>query len=39
MDRGYVMFRFKTFRIPHMGNIYMDDLKEYLKVFESVICR
>ena len=39
MDRGYGKFRFKTFRIPHMGNIYMDDLKEYLKVFESVICR
>ena len=39
MDRGYGKFRFKTFRIPHMGNIYMKDLKEYLNIFESVICQ
>ena len=38
MDRGYGKYRYKTFRIPHMGNIYMDDLIEYLKIFESVIC-
>ena len=38
MDRGYGKYRCKTFRIPHMGNIYMDDLKEYLKIFEEVIC-
>ena len=39
MDRGYGKFRFKTFRIPHMGNVYMEDLREYLNVFESVICQ
>ncbi len=38
MDRGYGKFRYKTFRIPHMGNVYMEDLKEYLNIFESVIC-
>ena len=38
MDRGYGKFRYKTFRIPHMGNIYMNDLIEYLKIFESNIC-
>lgn len=38
MDRGYGKFRYKTFRIPHMGNVYMKDLKEYLNIFESVIC-
>ena len=35
MDRGYGKFRYKTFRIPHMGNIYLDDLKEYLNIFEE----
>ena len=39
MDRGYGKFRFKTFRIPHMGNIYVEDLKEYLNIFESAICQ
>ena len=39
MDRGYGKFRFKTFRIPHMGNIYMDDLKEYLTIMDEVICQ
>ena len=39
MDRGYGKFKFKTFRIPHMGNIYMKDLKEYLNIFESAICQ
>ena len=38
MDRGYGKFRYKTFRVPHMGNVYMEDLKEYLNIFESVIC-
>jgi len=38
MDRGYGKYRYKTFRIPHMGNIYMDDLIEYLQIFESNIC-
>ena len=37
MDRGYGKFRYKTFRIPHMGNIYLDDLKEYLNIFENSI--
>ncbi len=39
MDRGYGKFKGKAFRIPHMGNIYMDDLKEYLKVFNEVLCQ
>ena len=38
MDRGYGKYRYKTFRIPHMGNIYLDDLKEYLDAFEDAIC-
>ena len=37
MDRGYGKLRGKTFRIPHMGNIYMEDLKEYLNEFEKVM--
>ena len=37
MDRGYGKFRYKTFRIPHMGNIYLDDLKEYLNIFQNLI--
>ena len=37
MDRGYGKFRYKTFRIPHMGNIYMDDLQEYLNIFDQSI--
>ena len=37
MDRGYGKFRYKTFRIPHMGNIYLDDLKEYLNILENLI--
>jgi len=38
MDRGYGNLRGKVFRIPHMGNIYMDDLVEYLNVIDEVIC-
>ena len=38
MDRGYGKYRYKTFRIPHMGNIFMDDLKDYLSFFEDSIC-
>ena len=38
MDRGYGKYRYKTFRIPHMGNVYLDDLKEYLDSFEDAIC-
>jgi len=37
MDRGYVNLRGKAFRIPHMGNIYMEDLKEYIVEFEKVM--
>ena len=37
MDRGYGKLRGKAFRIPHMGNIYMKDLEEYLDEFEKVI--
>jgi len=39
MDRGYGKYRYKTFRIPHMGNIYMDDLLEYLKNMDEVLCQ
>ena len=39
MDRGYGALRGKVFRIPHMGNIYMQDLKEYLSVFDEVLCQ
>ena len=39
MDRGYGSLRGKVFRIPHMGNIYMDDLKEYLNIMDSIICQ
>ncbi len=38
MDRGYGELRGKAFRIAHMGNIYMDDLLEYLNIFEENIC-
>ena len=37
MDRGYGKFKGKAFRIPHMGNIYMQDLEQYLDVFNEVI--
>ena len=37
MDRGYGKFKGKAFRIPHMGNIYMNDLKEYLTVFNEAL--
>ena len=37
MDRGYGDLKGKVFRIPHMGNIFMEDLEEYLKVFEECI--
>ena len=38
MDRGYGNLKGKVFRIPHMGNIYLDDLKDYLKNSDEVIC-
>lgn len=37
MDRGYGKFKGKAFRIPHMGNIYMSDLKDYLNIFDKVL--
>ena len=39
MDRGYGSLRGKVFRIPHMGNIYMEDLKNYLNNFDEVLCQ
>jgi len=39
MDRGYGSLKGKVFRIPHMGNVYMDDLKEYLENIDEVICQ
>lgn len=37
MDRGYGMLRGKAFRIPHLGNIHMDDISEYLSEIETVL--
>ena len=37
MDRGYGSLRGKAFRIAHMGNIYKNDLVEYLNEFDKVI--
>ena len=37
MDRGYGKFRGKAFRIAHMGNVYPNDLDEYLQVFDTVL--
>jgi len=37
MDRGYGKLRGKAFRIAHMGNVYMEDLIEYLDIFEENI--
>jgi len=39
MDRGYGSLKGKVFRIPHMGNVYMDDLKEYLENMDEIICQ
>ena len=39
MDRGYGNLKGKVFRIPHMGNVYMDDLKEYLEIMDEIICQ
>lgn len=39
MDRGYGKYRGKAFRIPHMGNIYMEDLVDYLNNFDEVLCQ
>ena len=37
MDRGYGDLRCKAFRIPHMGNIQMQDLKEYINILDGII--
>ena len=37
MDRGYGDLKGKVFRVPHMGNIFMEDLEEYFKVFKECI--
>ena len=39
MDRGYGNLKGKVFRIPHMGNIYMNDLKDYLEQIDEVLCQ
>ena len=39
MDRGYGNFKGKVFRIPHMGNIYMEDLKVYLNQIDEILCQ
>tara|TARA_Y100000590_G_C15688841_1_gene1002663 strand:+ start:330 stop:1415 length:1086 start_codon:yes stop_codon:yes gene_type:complete len=39
MDRGYGKLRGDVFRIPHMGNIYMNDLTEYLRNIDEVLCQ
>ena len=37
MDRGYGPLRCKAFRVAHMGNIYIDDLIEYLAVIDELL--
>lgn len=37
MDRGYGKLRGEAFRIPHMGNVYMEDLIEFLSKLEKEI--
>jgi len=37
MDRGYGNLRCKAFRIPHMGNLHMEDLKEYINILGGLI--
>ena len=39
MDRGYGNLRGKAFRIPHMGNVYINDLTEYLQQIDEVLCQ
>ena len=39
MDRGYGNMKGKSFRVPHMGNVYMDDLKEYLNNMDEILCQ
>ena len=37
MDRGYGSLRTKAFRVAHMGNVYMDDLTEYLNIIDELL--
>ncbi|MAV64232.1 MAG: aminotransferase [Candidatus Marinimicrobia bacterium] len=37
MDRGYGKLKGKVFRIAHMGNIFKQDLLEYLHIFKKVV--
>ena len=37
MDCGYGNLRGKAFRVAHMGNVYMNDLVEYLNEFDEVL--
>jgi len=37
MDRGYGKLRGEAFRVSHMGNITLNDIKEYLSNFDEVI--
>jgi aspartate aminotransferase-like enzyme len=37
MDRGYGNLRGKAFRVAHMGNVYMNDLVDYLNEFDEVL--
>ena len=37
MDRGYGNLRGQAFRIAHMGNVYMNDLQEFLNKFDEVL--
>ena len=39
MDRGYGNLKGKVFRIPHMGNVYMKDLIEYLEKIDEILCQ
>jgi len=37
MDCGYGNLRGKTFRVAHMGNVYMNDLVDYLNKFDEAL--
>ena len=37
MDRGYGKLQGQVFRVAHMGSVMMEDLKEYLNVFDQVL--
>ena len=39
MDRGYGNLKGQVFRIPHMGNIYEDDLRQYLNEIDDTLCK